>query len=61
MTFEIFECDCKYDLLLKLNALKKAYKNFTRFDVQFSTRYASGSRGCSTYYCALVIYEASKE
>jgi len=59
MNIEIFECDSKYDLLLKLNAIKKLHKSFSKFDVSFSTYYAAGSRGQNTYYCALVVYEPS--
>ena len=61
MNIEIFECDSQYDLWLKLNAIKNSHKKFTKFDVQFSTYCAAESRGYNTYYCALVIYEPSKE
>jgi len=58
---EVLETDSKYDLWLQLNKIKNSNKSFHRFDVSFSTHYTTGSSGCNTYYCALVVYEPSKE
>jgi hypothetical protein len=58
MRINVLEYDSRYELEMKLNTLYDlCCDENSRFDVQFSTYYTSGSRAPKVIYCALVMYE----